>query len=459
MSAADLVDEAADEVVVVYGSEPPAGRDLDLLTGRRSAERLDRVLRAAGYERHGRTYALFQDGDVAVVDLTTPDAWGLSPEVAENLLAQAVPLDGRVRLSRPSPAHRLLLEARRLVRGDGALKPSARSRVMQALADPGAEQEARRLAAGWGLGLALPCLLDAVDGAPVPPVRLQKAREETVAQGSAAGARSRRRAHARERVLGSALLARRRGRLVALSGLDGSGKSSQAESLAASLEKLGFDTVVVWTRLGSGERLRRFASPLRRVLRPLLARSSGAPAPSRYAAHVAPADPVRSLRERSRLLTFAWALVVVLDHALQQRRNVGSHLRAGRVVICDRWAVDSLVHLRYRYGGSTSLTAHERLLRALAPRADAAFLLDVPGAVAFGRKREQYSQEQLVKQERLYSVVARQLGAHVVDGTGPAAEIADVLGRHTWRSLHGASARSLLARLAAARRGRAGGSR
>lgn len=220
-----------------------------------------------------------------------------------------------------------------------------------------------------------------------------------------------------------------------MSGLDGSGKSGQAHRLADSLETLGLETVVVWTRLGSGARLRNVGRPGKRVLRTITRSAPATDVQSRYAHHVEPPDVARASRERWRWLTFLWVLFVVVDHVLEQRRTVSSHVRAGKVVVCDRWTLDSVVHTRYRYGASTPLAVHEVLLRRLAPRTRVDFLLEVPPEVAFMRKPDQYTAEQLGRQADLYASVAPELGVVRVDGTLRVEDIADVLGRHTWAVL------------------------
>ncbi len=427
MSAAELVEDHAGDLAVVYGTPPPQGRDLDVLVRDRTADRLRSALIEHGYDRSGRTWARFADGDVEVVDLTPASSWGLSPTAEEELFARAQLLPGHAVLARPAAAHQVLIEARRLARS-GVLSEKARGRVQHALdEDPAARGEAERMAPEWGVDLALACLWDVLAGRSVPPARLRDAgRQVDRVRGRGSGPAAR---------LGRLVPARRHGRLVALSGLDGSGKSGQAKRLAAGLDTLGYDCVVVWTRLGSGARLRRLGDPVKRFVGKLVRTERTTPATSRYAESFGPPDPIRSSREGSRVVTFLWALVVALDHVVEQRRGVRAHLRAGRVVVCDRWTLDSLAHLRYRYGASAPLALHEWLLRTLAPRPHAAFFLDVPGDVAHRRKPDQYSAEQLQRQAGLYARAAQALGVTVVNGTLPPADIADRIGPEAWRAV------------------------
>lgn len=438
--SARLVEQYAEEKVVVYGTPPPLGRDLDVVASDAVVRRLAQALRDNRYASSNKTWVKFTGSAVQAVDLTAASAWGLSPDAQRQLFGAAIPLPGSQHLCRPAPAHLLLIEARRLVLSDGVLTPRSRDRVAVVSAEHlAAWDEADLVADQWGARSALACLRREMAGETVEPRIVRQAARAVLKH----------RGHRRPKV---AQLRRRlggcqRGHLVAVSGLDGSGKSGQAQRLAEALDQLGHETVVVWTRLGSGERLRLAAAPVKGLFSKLTPANSSAVVSSRYAAHVEAPDTVRASRERHRWLTFCWVLVVVLDHLVEQHRGVSGHLRSGRVVVCDRWTLDSLAHLRYRYAASTDLRVHAALLRRLAPAPDAAFLLEVPGAVAHQRKPDQYTCEQLEQQALLYGDSARQLGVTRVDGTAPVEHIAATLGDCAWRAVR---ARSIWRRRAAA---------
>jgi thymidylate kinase len=75
------------------------------------------------------------------------------------------------------------------------------------------------------------------------------------------------------------------------------------------------------------------------------------------------------------------------------------------VLVLDRYRLDSLVKLQFRYS-EVSEAWLARVVGALAPAPDVEFLLRVDPAVAFARKPEQWSVDQLSRQARLYDLLA-----------------------------------------------------
>src|SRR5437868_2581021 len=103
-----LVDESALDRVLVLGSLPPAGRDLDLLVREPDREALAARLEAAGFVRRGRDLALFEDCTAYAVELIPAEGWLPAAEL-DDLFAQALPVDGCRKLVRPAPHHALLI--------------------------------------------------------------------------------------------------------------------------------------------------------------------------------------------------------------------------------------------------------------------------------------------------------------------------------------------------------------
>ena len=423
--AAELVDRALDRRALVFGSVPPGGRDLDLLVEPAEQAPLERALEAAGFERRGPTWARFRGCGVEPIDVVPLARWALPRPAEDSLLAEAVPVQGYLRLVRPSARHALLVLARRTAR-DGQLDEKRRRRVDAALAeDHDAWAGAAMEAPAWGAAAALR-LLRRFHRSGATPRRGDRAgavAEELIAAGASAGS-------ARARAWRIVAPRPRWGRLIALSGLDGSGKSSQAAALAHTLRRLGHDQVVVWNRLGYGRSLDVVAAPVKAALRRV---RPGAALPGSEPGR-SQGDPARELRRRSALLTGGWSAVVAMANASAHLRATLPHLSRGRVVICDRFVLDSVVHLRFMYARGAELPAHAVLIRRLSPTPTRAYFLDVDPGTAFSRKGE-YDPERLDALARPYRGAARDLGVRRLDGERTREDLCAEIGADAWRAL------------------------
>ena len=253
-----------------------------------------------------------------------------------------------------------------------------------------------------------------------------------------------------------------RGKVVALSGLDGAGKSSQAADLAHTLGRLGFDAVVVRTRISWEDWLWRVVPPIKRAIalpakvlatarsprarptgssadphlnggEPLARRSAENPAASAAAPSPDTADPVRVLRESSSLLTDAWTVVIALANAWSQWRLMYRQLSKGGIVICDRYTLDSIVAMRYAYGEERPFKPLRAALAALYPKPVRAYFLDVSPATALARKGE-WGEEWLTRHRELYLQECPRMGFAVLDGEQPREEVCAQIAREVWLS-------------------------
>lgn len=230
-----------------------------------------------------------------------------------------------------------------------------------------------------------------------------------------------------------------RGAIVAISGLDGAGKTTQAQALLAALDASGYDAVVLWQRISHNRSLQWLTAPLRLVLRVALRMRAGSALPP------ADADPffvepehraTRALRERLPVLNAAWVTIVAGVHAASVRRETLREVRRGRVVVRDRYLLDSLVHLRDKYATGHDVRLQARLIRWLTPAPLAAFYLDVGAEEAWRRKPEEYSVAELDAHRRGYLHAADTLGVHVLDGERPAPELTAVIVADVLQALH-----------------------
>ncbi len=255
----------------------------------------------------------------------------------------------------------------------------------------------------------------------------ERARERAAAWGLAAELEHLERCGTRPRVR---LAFPRRPRVIALSGIDGSGKSSQAALLRETLQRLGFAAVVEWTPFGQNGWLDHLAVPVKNVLRRT----------RRYAA----AEPRETglertsgtaLRERSAAVNYVWSTVVTLANGLAQLQTIAGHTRRGRVVVYDRYTLDSTVQLRFRYGRESRFSLQRRLIGLLAPRPVASFYLDIPPETSLARKDDRWTLADLEEQARLYREEVERDGAVRLDGLRPRDELAAEIAETVWRAL------------------------
>ena len=392
---AQTIADAAGGPVLVLGSLPPNGRDLDILARRPERERLERALIARGYVRKGSTFALFDACSAYGVELIDAEGY-LRTNARDELFAAARPLDSLPNLARPAPEHALIIMAR-LVCDEGRLRPKRIARLRRIVAeDPYVWPRARRVAAGWGDAAKLDLL---------------------EREASGAGSQWPRRALARLPARWS-----RRGMLVSLSGVDGCGKSSQARWLQQAMTALGVPTEVVWNHLGGNFTLDLIRKPARLVFR--LARVPYEPLADfedhGEADEAHPAGPARDI----------WSSYVTASNSLEQRVQAIRSLVRGRVAVFDRGPLDLAVRMEVIYRGQVE--RQRRLVELAAPRPGLAFLLDISAELSLQRKHDIWSSRQLREQSMTYRDLAPRFGVRVLDGSRPPAELATEIAQAVW---------------------------
>ncbi len=345
-------------------------------------------------------WARFSACEAEVVELIPADSLELDQAQLERLYAEAQPIDGMTSLLRPAPHHRLLLVARR-VASEARLKPKQLAAGSQA--DEGTWRIAQQLAPAWRAGTALAELRQALDGFPPRSWRV------------------------RSPLLRAAW--HRPGALIALSGLDGSGKSTQVEGLVRSLSALGYPAVSVWTTLGGNRSLDRIAAPARVLLGPSTQKSGIERPPAGE-----DDDRLTQLRERLPWLHALWVNFIAAMNVWWYAREVLPNLMRGRIVICDRYVLDSVVQMRYRYGAERRYRAQLGVLRLFSPKPLRAYLLDVSPATAHARNRE-YTPRQIELRARLYREEHARLGVTRLDGELPREELCAQIALEVWSAL------------------------
>lgn len=426
-----LVDAMVEDRVLVFGSLPPRGRDLDLLVRSPEAAALDAGLEAGGFTRHGSRFARFDDCSADVVDLAPAGSWRLPDQELRALFSEAEGLAGTRHVVRPAPHHALLIIARRSVGEGRVLRAHHADRIRLALEeDPVAFERAFEHSAAWGASRALSLLQDGYRSGAGLPVGARMRAALELERGRRTGLR--RPIAALRRIWRPPRL----GGVIAFSGLDGCGKTTQAQSLQAALDRLGKETVLAWISI------KAFRMPAWiEALSNLVARGMSvfARPPGRRTKegdaqdYRAKAQIRKQVRSRSSLVTFGWSLIVTLHMTLRTGRVIWPAVLRGRVVVCDRYVLDSAVHLRYEYGEKHRYALHTRLLRLAGP-APLAFFLDLPPDTASVRKRD-YDVTENARRAAIYRAMAEQLGARRLDAELPRDQICAGVARAVWDSL------------------------
>ena len=203
-----------------------------------------------------------------------------------------------------------------------------------------------------------------------------------------------------------------RGRVIAVSGVDGSGKSTLRAGLTDSLGRAGIPVSTVWVRPGMGlGRLTALAAwgkrRLRQDARPGL-RAMADPTAARPAS-------------RQGVVGWTWALLVTLSFLAGVWRQ---HRSATGVVVYDRHLVDALATLDFAYEG-VDLRVQRRLVRSLLPRADVRLQLDLTAEQSMARKPDDLLGEHALRRqlEEYDRWLAQVPPTARLDATRPAGEL------------------------------------
>lgn len=222
--------------------------------------------------------------------------------------------------------------------------------------------------------------------------------------------------------------------LIALCGIDGTGKSTQADLLRVRLQAGGQTVEVLWCRWDP------FLARPAVVVLDRLTRRRAVSASTQPGGDAQDGESRRALKRRllaSPLIRRLWTGVLVLDYGLQVAPKVLRARRSADVVIVDRYRHDVLIDLSA--GGELAPTP--AVLRWLLPDPDLIVVLDVGEEVAFARKPDSLDLSYLQERRRLYLQLSQDSTAVLVDASEPTLAVSEAVFRAVAlnSNLHGGS--------------------
>ncbi len=210
--------------------------------------------------------------------------------------------------------------------------------------------------------------------------------------------------------------------VVAMSGVDGAGKSLQVSLLRDGLTADGIAHRVVWHRPGYS----RWLDGLRSLFRQVRPSALPPPGPSVR----------RDMAFEREWVRRAWAGMALVDCAVQYGLLVRalSITRRHSVIVCDRYLHDGLIDLELRFADlGIARWWFTRAVKRIARGPDVAFLLLVPSEEQERRlvaKREPFPDSAAVRSRRIaaYAALASSDEVRCLDGArSPEAIAADIL--------------------------------
>ncbi|HPJ81971.1 MAG TPA: hypothetical protein PL103_07125 [Saccharofermentans sp.] len=214
--------------------------------------------------------------------------------------------------------------------------------------------------------------------------------------------------------------------LLVLSGLDGTGKSTQANLLSEKLSESGYINQVVWNRWNP-----YLSAPLIRLAKGLITSNPNA-AETDYSSFTKSKQKQMSKSYKR----FLWLLLVCFEYGSQVYYRL---LHAGflnKIIISDRYIYDTLIDIAINFSllpNEVHSLLHSRLF-SIFPKPSFVIFFDVTPSIGALRKSDGTPQQYLEDRRPYYLELSKALCAPIVDTDDPLNIVSDRVFSHvdTW---------------------------
>ncbi len=202
----------------------------------------------------------------------------------------------------------------------------------------------------------------------------------------------------------------RKGILICFIGIDGSGKSTQAEMIFDHLSKRKINVVINW-----GRREPFLIKPITILIKKFLLREKGGTEGKNYIY----IKKSRNKYFKITALRNLWINIALLDYFFKLISRIHLPLLKGNIVICDRYIHDAIADFagNFNYNSDNIRTMLKNHLLRLFPKPTKVFYIDIPPEIGAKRKFDGTSIEYLKDRKRIYDLLNKEIDIIKVDGS------------------------------------------
>ena len=201
----------------------------------------------------------------------------------------------------------------------------------------------------------------------------------------------------------------RQGKLICITGIDGSGKTTLAKSINDKLKNEGLNSIYVYARVVPI--ISRFLMVMgRKVIN------------SKHGDLFVEYDEYTQNKKKvfhRPLIAEIYKLAFLLDQSIVILIKIIPHMVCGKIVICDRYVYDTIITDLSVDLGYSDLQILNLINKAFSilPKPNIIFLVDIPEEIAFSRKNDIPHLNYLKDRRMKYLSIAESIGAIILDGS------------------------------------------